>query len=65
MNYHTGFHEYKDGKGFNPGCPACQAEPLDYVPLEVLAKERDKRLVELTSILAELQILANLPSRLI
>ncbi len=26
MNEHTGFHEYKDGKRFNPECLACLAE---------------------------------------
>ena len=26
MNEHTGFHEYKDGKRFNPDCLACLKE---------------------------------------
>jgi len=28
VNEHTGFHEYKDGKRFNPDCPACLEEEL-------------------------------------
>ena len=26
MNEHTGFHEYKDGKRFNPECLVCLKE---------------------------------------
>ena len=29
MSEHTGFHEYKDGKRFNPECLACLAEDRD------------------------------------
>ncbi len=29
MNKHTGFHEYKDGKRFNPECLACPRLPSD------------------------------------
>ena len=30
MNEHTGFHEYKEGKRFNPECLTCLAEDRDY-----------------------------------
>ena len=29
MNKHTGFHDYKDAKRFNPECLACLAEERD------------------------------------
>lgn len=30
MNEHSGWHEYKDGKRFNPDCPACVADDRDF-----------------------------------
>ena len=57
MNEHTGFHEYKDGKRFNPECPECKREEL--------IKIRDEKQLELTSIFTQIQILASLPTRLV
>ena len=57
MNGHTGFHEYKDGKRFNPDCPACKFEEL--------ARIRDEKLLDLASIFTQLQILATLPARVV
>ena len=35
MNEHTGFHEYKDGRRYNPECLACLAEDRDKKRLEL------------------------------
>ena len=57
MTEHTGFHEYKEGKRFNPECLECQWKEL--------ARIRDEKLLELSSIFTQIQILSSLTPRLI
>lgn len=62
VNEHTGFHEVIDGKRFNPECLACQSGKIT---LEELAKIRDEAKLKLDSIFTQIQILTNLPPRLV
>lgn len=63
MNNHTGFHEYKDSKRFNPDCPVCKQDAE--ITLEELAKIRDEKRMEWASIFTQIQILASIPPRLV
>ncbi len=48
MNGHTGFHETKDGKRFNPECLACLAEDRNFKKhlFEKAPRKLEKRINE-------------------
>ena len=46
MNEHTGWHEYKDGKRFNPECPACVRANVMYPIRQVISTDTLDKLVE-------------------
>ena len=48
--YHEGFHEYKDGKGFNPECLVCQADE-GIEELKALADDRGFKKFQLEKVL--------------
>ena len=57
MNEHTGFHEYRDGKRFNPDCLECQWEEM--------IKRRDEAQAELEAALVTIGLLLDMPKRVI